>query len=148
MKSLLTVSILIFFAYFLTKLDASSIGHKSVHTNWVKLDNASLIICQNEFQRIQCSNYEGIYIIDSFWGRNSNVICQSDKLDDKCSHTETCIPANSKKDDKRVKEACHGYQDCWLAASNIFFRSEEDLCPNVCKYLQVNYACKQMSGMK
>ena len=148
MRALLIALKLVFLVYFLRNIDGIQVGHKSEHTKWVKLDNASMVICRNEVQRLQCENYEGIFIQDAFWGRSSSVICQKDKLDDKCSDTETCIPEDTKKITKRVEEACHGFQDCWLLASPIFFRFDEEDCPTVCKYLQVNYACKHMSGMK
>ena len=122
--------------------------HKATHTNWVKLEHASTIACQDESAVLQCPNYEGIFIIDAFWGRKDNITCQPGELNPMCSYTKMCIPKDSDADDKRVKEACHTEQSCTVIASNMFFRFDQDICPEVCKYLQVNYDCKQMSGMR
>ena len=123
-------------------------GHNAAHTNWVKLENASTIACQGESAILQCPNYEGVFIVDAFWGREDNITCQPNELNPTCSHTEMCIPKDREADDKRVNEECHTEQWCTVIASNLFFRFDQDICPEVCKYLQINYHCKQMSGMK
>ena len=124
-------------------------GHEANHTDWIKLANASNIVCQDEVLTMQCPNYESIFVLpDAFWGRDDNVTCQEPPTGKNCSHTEMCILEDKEKDDRRIKQACHKEQYCVLLANNYFFRFEEDLCPKVCKYVRLKYECRHMSGMK
>ena len=125
--------------------------HEAKHTKWIKLEKASNIICQNDLLTMQCPNYESIYILpNAFWGRDDNVTCQQPRMPNgkNCSSTKMCIPDDKDMDDIRIREACHKEQYCVLIANNIFFRFARDICPDVCKYVRLNYECRQMSGMK
>ena len=120
--------------------------HQKKLTNWRKLIDGLEIGCEGEEVNIACPNYEGIRIVNAFWGRDDAATCQPDNFDEKRSYKDMCKPVDKEYAKRKVKQMCHGIEICRIPATTTFFDTE--LCPNVIKYLRVNYECRHMTGMK
>lgn len=120
--------------------------HQKKLTQWVKMPDALEVACEGEEVNINCPNYEGIRVVNAFWGRDDATTCQpSDPLEPK-SYKDMCKPVDKEYAKRKVKHMCHGIESCKIPATTIFFDTE--LCPNVIKYLRVDYECRHMTGMK
>lgn len=120
--------------------------HQKKLTNWIKLAGGLEVACEGEEVNINCANYEGIRIINAFWGRDDATTCQpEDPLEPK-SYKDMCKPVDKEYAKRKVKQMCHGNEMCRIPAATTFFDTE--LCPNIIKYLRVNYECRHMTGMK
>jgi len=120
--------------------------HQKKLTNWVKLEKGLELGCEGEEVNIACPNYEGIRILNAFWGRDDVTTCQPDDPLEPKSYKDMCKPVDKEYAKRKVKEMCHGIEICRVPATVTFFDTEP--CPNVIKYLRVNYECRHMSGMK
>ena len=108
--------------------------------------NGTELACEGEVVNINCPNYEGIRIVDAFWGRDDIVTCQPSNPLETRSYKDMCKPAAKEYAKRKVYEMCHTLESCRIPASTIMF--DTDLCPNVIKYLRVLYECRHMTGMK
>eukprot|EP00794_Sanderia_malayensis_P018813 gene18813-20709_t len=108
--------------------------------------NGLALGCEGESVNINCPNYEGIRIVDAFWGRDDTKTCQPDNPLEERSYKDMCKPVKNNYALDKVKEQCHELESCKVFATTTFFDTE--LCPNVIKYVRVKYECRHMSGMK
>ena len=125
---------------------ASVLGHQKKLTNWVKMPESIGLACEGEYVDINCPNYEGIRIVDAFWGRDDVTTCQPGQPLATKSYKDMCKPVQKDYAKLKLKQMCHGIESCRIPATTVFFDTE--LCPNVLKYLRVNYECRHMTGMK
>lgn len=129
-----------------------TICHKSSITNWIKLPKTEIILCEEDVKVISCSAYEGLHILDAFWGRDSMLICKV-PTDLKYINSPNaqvdnlmCFDRNTTYAKTKVKTLCEELQACQINADFSIF--ERKICPDVKKYLRVIYECRQLSGMK
>lgn len=120
--------------------------HKKKLTNWRKLVDVKEIACEGEEVNLNCPNYEGIRIVDAFWGRDDVTTCQPDDPLEPKSYKDMCKPVDKEYAKRKIKEMCHTSESCRIPATTTVFDTE--LCPNVIKYLRVDYECRHMTGMK
>ena len=120
--------------------------HQKKLTNWIKLAGGLEVACEGEEVNINCPNYEGIRIINAFWGRDDATTCQPDDPLEPKSYKDMCKPVDKEYAKRKVKQMCHSNEMCRIPATTTFFDTE--ICPNVIKYLRVNYECRHMTGMK
>lgn len=120
--------------------------HKAKLTNWLKETNKTAVACQGESTDLACGDYEGVRIVDAFWGRDDKLTCQSQDPLSTQSTKEMCLPNDKDYAYRKVAESCQGRRECFVIATPLFFDTE--LCPHVRKYIRIRYECRQMSGMK
>lgn len=91
-------------------------------------------ICNGQSKLIACLPEEGIKLSGAFYGKRSGKDCHGDLPYKDDSPTCSALDAKSK-----IQEECNGKQTCLLFADeNVYGKS---LCPNVNKYLHVDYFC-------
>lgn len=126
--------------------------HKSSITNWIKLHKTETILCEQDVKVISCSAYEGLHILDAFWGRDNLLICKVPTdvkyINSPNSQVDNlmCFDKNTTYAKIKIQELCEELQVCQINADFAIF--ERKICPEIKKYLRVVYECRQMSGMK
>ena len=123
-------------------------------TKWLKQANITNISCEDDISEkgellesdgmvnMQCADYEGISLVDVYWGRKDKVTCQTNERS-KFTHKEIC-DVEQLRPKILMKLKCEGEQICRIPL--YFF--DHDICPHIRKYLEVTFHCCHMSGMK
>ena len=132
------------------------VGYKSKTTNWLKTPDIEAISCgpdkndkgkkfdEDRSVNMLCGDYEGIRIIEAFWGRNDTFTCQTAEKQSTLTHKKMCWPETYETLNRLMKHVCDNKQTCRVPL--YFFDNE--ICPSVRKYIRVLYECRHLSGMK
>ena len=100
----------------------------------------SSTICNGQSKLIACLPEEGIKVNSAFYGKKTGKDCNGELPYKDDSPTCSALDAKS-----NVQNSCNGKQTCLLFADeNIFGKS---LCPNVNKYLHLDYVCLPRSEL-
>ena len=96
------------------------------------------LICDGQQENLMCDDYLGIDIVKVFYGRRRN--------DHKCLTPKPGVPCEEDAADvlKKIRNRCEKRQNCSLIASEY----GNKLCPHTNKYLEVEYQCRGLTGMK
>ena len=84
--------------------------------------------------KIKCPQKQVIHIKSANYGRTKNNVCGTGRTD--CRSTRTT---------EQMKTKCEGKHACNVKAENNWLG---DTCPNVQKYLEVDYVCEPRSSVE
>lgn len=115
-------------------------------TNWLKSKPNDMVACEAECMNLMCDHYEGIRIIDAFWGRDNDIDCQVDNPLFSQSDKEHCYALDKNYAFRKVEEECQNKPECEISASKFGF--DLTICPHVKKFFRVKYECRQLDGSK
>ena len=96
--------------------------------------------CESKQLSIKCKNRSNkLVIVNSFYGRDDTKICRHPVLpyEAYCRGQEDLIL-------EKVQNLCNGENGCSIAVKDgLLLRKGTVLCPNIYKYLKVDYICTQ-----
>uniref|UniRef100_A0A146MDG0 L-rhamnose-binding lectin CSL3 n=1 Tax=Lygus hesperus TaxID=30085 RepID=A0A146MDG0_LYGHE len=106
---------------------------KYLSTSFKNHKSYTKTVCETESMKLSCLPGQGIKVVDAFYGRNTQEICDYDQ---NIPENLNChSPPHSKAE---VEKRCNLKQTCTVRANNDVFT---DPCLNTYKYLRVSYMC-------
>lgn len=100
----------------------------------------SVDICEGKDEIIKCETMDkSLEIVSAFYGRHDNETCPHETA----RYFNESMACNTDDALERLKRVCDGRQFCHLSAYNQW---GDDPCPDIYKYLNVEYRCKDCAN--